>query len=328
MRARKDRREGMALLVVLLLVAVLAVIAVAVLDDVRFSVRRAVNAETGAQAQWYAIGAEDMALRQIRRLHEAGPMKTPLSPEWNGRRFVFPIEEGSVTAVVRDGQACFNLNSLVEGAPGAWAARPLGVAQFIALARSLDIPEGRARMVADSVTDWIDSDDAPRAAGAEDAVYAPLPRPYRTAGALMIEASELRAVRGVDAAIYRALRPYVCALPIADLSPINVNTLTPDQAPLIVMLGEGRVSLSAARGAVAAMPVGGWPDVDAFWNQPALREARPPQPVHDQVSVRTRYFRFEAEVAYAGAVAVRSGLIEISRDNRIHTVVARWMSEE
>ena len=37
----KTRREGVALLTVLLLVAVLAVIAVLVLDDVRFSIRRA-----------------------------------------------------------------------------------------------------------------------------------------------------------------------------------------------------------------------------------------------------------------------------------------------
>src|SRR5690606_1742867 len=62
---RTDRREGMALLTVLLLVAVMSVIAVAVLDDVRFSVRRATNAETQTQAQWYADGAEALARKQV-----------------------------------------------------------------------------------------------------------------------------------------------------------------------------------------------------------------------------------------------------------------------
>ena len=50
MKAIRPERAGMALLTVLLLVAVMAVVAVAVLDDVRFSVRRTTNAEAGAQA--------------------------------------------------------------------------------------------------------------------------------------------------------------------------------------------------------------------------------------------------------------------------------------
>lgn len=324
----KSDREGMALLVVLIMVAVLAVIAVAVLDDVRFSIRRAVNVETGAQAQWYAIGAERVALRAVRRLHEAGPLRTPLDPEWNGKVFSYPIEQGEIRARLRDGQACFNLNSVVEGGDGAWVARPQGIAQFLALSRALGVPEARARKVADSLTDWIDSDDIPRGLGAEDAVYQGRPKPYRTAGGLMVEASELRAVDGVDAATYRTLRPFICALPEAVLSPVNINTLTPDKAPLLVMLADGRLSLSAARSTIAATPAGGWPDTEAFWSQPALTDARPVQAVHDQVGVRTRYFAFHAEVQYAGALAVRSGMIEISRDNRVQTVLVRWTTED
>jgi general secretion pathway protein K len=318
----------MALLVVLIMVAVLAVIAVAVLDDVRFSIRRAVNIETGAQAQWYAVGAERVALRAVRRLHEAGPMRTPLDPEWNGKAFSYPIEEGEIRARVRDGQACFNLNSVVEGGDGAYVARPQGIAQFMALAKALNLPEARARKAADSLTDWIDSDDMPRALGAEDAVYQARPKPYRTAGGLMVEASELRAVDGVDAATYRTLRPFICALPEAALSPVNVNTLTVEKAPLLVMLADGRLSAGAARSAIAAMPRGGWADAAAFWGQGALRDAQPSQAVREQVGVRTRYFAFHAEVRYAGALAVRSGLIGISRDNRVQTVLVRWSAEE
>ncbi|MFN4091485.1 MAG: type II secretion system minor pseudopilin GspK [Brevundimonas sp.] len=325
--SRKDR-EGMALLVVLIMVAVLAVIAVAVLDDVRFSIRRAVNVETGAQAQWYAIGAERVALRAVRRLHEAGPIRTPLDPEWNGKAFSYPIEQGEIRAQVRDGQACFNLNSVVEGGTDAWVARPEGIAQFMALARALGLPEARARKVADSLTDWIDSDDLPRGLGAEDAVYQSRPKPYRTAGGLMVEASELRAVDGVDAATYRTLRPFLCALPEALLSPINVNTLTVEKAPLLVMLSDGRLSASAARSAIAAMPRGGWADAAAFWGQGVLRDAQPSAAVREQVGVRTRYFAFEAEVRYAGALAVRSGMIQISKDNRVQTVLVRWTAED
>ena len=57
--------QGVALLTVLLMVAVMAAIAVAVLDDIRFSVRRTANAQTTAQARWYALGAETLARREL-----------------------------------------------------------------------------------------------------------------------------------------------------------------------------------------------------------------------------------------------------------------------
>ena len=67
MRRRRADREGMALLTVLLLVAVMSVVAVAILDDVRFSVRRAANVEFQSQAQWYAAGAENLPWTKKRK---------------------------------------------------------------------------------------------------------------------------------------------------------------------------------------------------------------------------------------------------------------------
>lgn len=129
MRRGRTSREGMALLTVLLLVAVMAAVAVVLLDDVRFSVRRTTNADVQAQAQWYAAGAESLARRQIADLIKADPLRTPLEPRWNGRLLNFPIEEGAIRAVVTDGQACFNLNSLVYGQREDLFARPEGAAQ-------------------------------------------------------------------------------------------------------------------------------------------------------------------------------------------------------
>ncbi|RZJ42065.1 MAG: general secretion pathway protein GspK, partial [Brevundimonas sp.] len=210
---RPGDREGMALLTVLLLVAVMSVVAVAVLDDVRFSVRRATNVEIQTQAQWYASGAEMLARRQVARLIEASPSRTPLEPQWNGRPMSFPIDEGSITAVVTDGQNCFNLNSLVEGVGEDLIARPAGTAQFLALGRAVGAPESRMRAVADALTDWLDADSVALPLGAEDGAYAGLATPYRTAGVMLAEVSELRAVKGMDADLYRRLRPWVCALP-------------------------------------------------------------------------------------------------------------------
>ncbi|HYD28161.1 type II secretion system minor pseudopilin GspK [Brevundimonas sp.] len=328
MRRESDNREGMALLTVLLLVAVMSVVAVAVLDDVRFSVRRATNAETQAQAQWYASGAEVLARRQVARLLAAGPARTPLEPEWNGRRLGFPIDDGSISAVVTDGQACFNLNSLVEGVGEDLMARPLGRAQFLALGRAVGAPASRMRAVADALTDWLDADGEARPLGAEDGAYAGLARPYRTGGVMLAEVSELRAVKGVDADLYRRLRPWVCALPTSRLSPLNVNTLTPEQAPLLVMLTDNALDLQGARAVIARRPRAGWPDVAAFWNQPSMAAVEVPGEVRDQVTVLTRYFNLRVDVAYGGGRAVRTALIHAQPDGAVRTVLQRWTPEE
>lgn len=328
MRPETDNREGMALLTVLLLVAVMSVVAVAVLDDVRFSVRRATNAETQAQAQWHASGAEALARQQVARLLAAGPARTPLQPDWNGRRLNFPTDDGAISAVVTDGQACFNLNSLVEGYGEDLLPRPLGTAQFLALGRAVGAPESRMRAAADALTDWLDADSVSRPLGAEDGAYAGLATPYRTGGVMLAEVSELRAVKGVDADLYRRLRPWVCALPTSRLSPLNVNTLAPEQAPLLMMLTDNALGQQAARAVIARRPRDGWPDAAAFWAQPALAAVEVPDEVRDQVTVLTRYFNLRVDVDHGGGRAVRTALLHAQPDGAVRTVIQRWTPEE
>lgn len=317
----------MALLTVLLLVAVMAVVAVAVLDDVRFSVRRTANAEIGAQAQWYADGAETLARRQIARLTALDPNRTVLNPALNGRAFTLPLEDGAVTAVVRDGQACLNLNSLVEWTGDRLAARPAGKAQLIALGQAVGLDGGRMETIADSLIDWIDTDTVTRPFGAEDGAYASRAEPYRTGGVPLAEVSELRAVYGVDAATYARLRPHLCALP-SDRSPINVNSLTAADAPLIVMLTGGRLGLREARGVIAARPEAGWSDPAAFWSHPALSRAEPGPSAREQATVRTDYFSVRIDVDYGGHHAVRTALIESRPGSDARTVIRRWTPED
>jgi general secretion pathway protein K len=318
----------MALLTVLLLVAVMSVIAVAVLDDVRFSVRRTTNAETQAQAQWYASGAEALARRQVARLMRLSPSRTPLEPDWNGRRFAFPIEGGTLTGVVTDGQACFNLNSVVEGFGEDLTARPLGAAQFLSLGRAVGVPDSRMRAISDALTDWLDADTIARPLGAEDGAYAGLASPYRTGGVMLAEVSELRAVKGVDADTYRRLRPFVCALPTSALSPINVNTLSEANAPLIAMLTGGAVQGAAARQVILRRPANGWADPAAFWAQPVFAGAPVPEEVQGQTTVLTRFFNLRVDVDYGGGRAVRTALIEALPDGGVRTVIQRWIPEE
>ena len=330
-RRHGARQRGVALLTVLLLVAVMTLLVTGILDDIRFGLRRAGNAQAIAQAQWYALGTEAVARRKIRELTRRSPGLTALDGDWNGRTLPFPIEDGEggmVSVRVFDAATCFNLNSVVEGATEQWQRRELGVRQYLALLEASGFDEQHARGLADALVDWIDTDAVRSPLGAEDGSYA-LRRPaYRTAGTLLAEVSELRAIDGYSPATYARLRPHVCALPTAELSPVNVNTLTADDAPLLAMLTLGALDTAQARRIIAARPAGGWRDHAAFWSQPALAAASVPNPVLEQTGLRTRYFGLHAQVEYGDAQAVLSELFEHGDDGAIALVARRWTADE
>lgn len=320
--------KGIALLSVLLLVAVLSALAVAVLDDIRFGLRRSANAESTGQAQWYALGAESLARARIARLSDANANRTSLEGDWNGRWLDFPIENGGIHARVSDATGCFNVNSVVQGASEQWQRRDIGLRQFSALLRGIGFSQRDASSLAETLADWIDSDNTRNTLGAEDDAYMGAAPSYRTSGTLLSEVSELRAVRGFTPSSYARLRPFVCALPTAELSPINVNTLDPDKAVLLSALTEGALPVETARRVLAARPREGWASVDDFWQEPALADAVPSDAALNQVAVRTRYFRLDAEITYAGADAFLTTLFEQAGSGPARLAARRWGRDE
>lgn len=325
---KREREKGVALLTVLLLLAVMSVIAVGVLDDIRFGVRRAANARGIGQAQWYALGAEELARVRIAALFRQTPGRTTLQGGWNGHLFSFPVDHGRIDARLRDGTACFNLNSVVEAqGPERLVRRELGVRQFTALAAAIGIPEGTGQSLAGNLVDWIDTDDIP-SGGAEDGEYARGETPYRTGGALLAEASELRAVRGFTPELYARLRPWVCALPSADLSPVNVNTLAPDRAPLVTALTLGATPAAVASRVLSGRPADGWSSPAAFWDHPSMVDRPPPDPVRQQVLIRTRFFTLDADVAFADTRATLNTLLEVDEGGNVTLAARRWTRDE
>ena len=324
---RKPHETGVALLTVLLLVAVMAAVSTAILDDIRFGVRRVENARNVGQAQWYALGAEALAQARIRRLFEQDPDRTPDPAQWNGRPFEFPTDDGGmIRASISDGGACFNLNSVVEGRGELLMRRQLGIDQFEALLTALGV--ARARSLAESLADWIDSDSSREAQGGEDEAYASGAEPYRTGGTLLSEVSELRAVNGLNETTYRRIRPYVCALPTSDQSTLNLNTVPVDRPELITMLTSGAVQIEPARRVLASRPNGGWGQVADFWLSPTMSAVAPTDAMLDQTRLVTRFFTLTAEVDQTGSEVVMTALLERTPAGPVRLRARRWTFEE
>lgn len=305
----------------------MSAIAVAVLDDIRFAVRRTANMRGLGQAQWYALGAETLARTRVAKVLERQAGRVTLAGGWNGVPMAFPIDNGAISLRVIDRGACFNLNSVAVGTPDEPITDQTGVAEFAELLRGLGFDEAAALQLSGALADWIDADQAVSRFGAEDEAYAGRPPGYRSGGVALAEESELLAIRGFTPEVYARLRPHVCALPETGLSRVNVNTLSPEDAPVLAAVYNGRLSVEAARAAIAARPAEGWPDEAAFLREPALKGAEGEAPLQ-QLAVTSRYFALDTDVRFAGAALAMSGLMQVDPSGVVRTVARRWTRAE
>jgi len=297
-RRGDEQERGAALLAVLLLVAITGAIAAAAMEGLRLSRAAAANATALDQGRAFADGVEQLAILTIDDLVATDPERTSAAGNWNGAARRIALPGGAAALVrVRDGGNCFNVNSVAEGQGATGLARrPSGVLQLTGLMMALGVPEADARRIAEAAADWVDSDPVPGPGGAEDETYMALPAPYRTGNTLFADPGELRVLSGMNADIYARLRPWLCALPVTDLSPLNINTLSPDQAPLLAMLAPGQLDVERARRILAGRPEGGWSNQIEFWRIDALRDLAVPLDVQLQPQLRTSWFTLEVGV--------------------------------
>lgn len=319
------RERGAALLAVLLLVAVTGAIAAAMVEDLRLSRTVSVNATARDQGRLFADGVEQLALLTIDDRILQSPERTTLAGDWNGATRTIRLPGGaSADVTVRDGSNCFNINSVADGQPG----RPLvrrasGVAQFMGLMIALDVPEPAARRIAEAAADWVDSDAIPGPGGAEDEAYGGGPAPYRTGNTLFADPGEVRALSGMTPDIYARLRPWLCAPPTNDLSPLNINTLGLEQAPLLAMLAPGQLGLERARQVLARRPSNGWNNQVEFWRIETMSELNVPLDVQVQPQLKTNWFSLDVRVRLMGS-EYRENVLVDARLQPSRVVQRRW----
>lgn len=305
----RSKERGAALLSVLLLVAVMAVIAATALDRLTLATRLAGAAAATDQARAFAGAGEALVLRR------AGDIAQSRRADWLAREYPLPLPGGRASGRLRDTTNCFNLNALVaETAPGRFSQRPQAVTQFSSLARLIGMNDGEAAAIAAAAADWIDSDAVEGPLGAEDAAYRALDPAYLPANTLMADASELKAVRGVTPAHYARLRPWICVLPVAEPQRINVNTLSPVQAPLVAMLWAEKLTTAQVRSVLAARPADGYGSATRFWQAAPFQGLNVPQDIAEQLVVTPRWITLTSRVEMGDSVLDVRSLIDVRRD--------------
>lgn len=288
-------KRGMALIIVLLLLAVMASVSITLSRRISQQVIRMHSLQDYQQAMWYATSAESLALGILNQSLK-NEKHVHLTQAWADSPRLFPLPEGKITITLRDAQACFNLNTLA--AQVTTASRPLAVQQLIALMSRLDVPASRAELIAESLWEFIDEDHSVQTLqGREDSEYLARSVPFYTANQPLADISEMRVVQGMDVELYQKLKPLVCALPM-NSQQININTLDVSQSVILEALFAPWLSPAQARTLLQQRPVKGWTDVEQFLASPffAKVDDNIKKQVKSILSVNSQYFWLHSDI--------------------------------
>ncbi|MGL5310364.1 MAG: type II secretion system minor pseudopilin GspK [Plesiomonas shigelloides] len=307
----KTPQRGMAMVIVMVLLAVMTLLAANMSGRIQQQIGLALHQQEYQALPWLTMAAESQALRLLR--DSVGLESTVnLSQAWAQEDLHFALPQGRVSLALSDLQACFNLNALHEaqislagqtsgsspnagegggentepenGEPensepenptpesAAQNGTPLVVRQLLALLKSQDVPEYRAELLADSLWEFIDADSVVQTAqGREDGEYLARELPFYPPNSLLTDVSEIRPVQGMDAELYQRVAPVLCTIPEKNLR-INVNTLGEGNAPLLEAVFTPYLSRMQVEQILRERPQQGWESVAAFLQTPALAD--------------------------------------------------------
>lgn len=266
-----SREEGTVLLSTLLVLTLMSAVALGLLATVRMSVARAADLDAQAQADLYALGALDFVQSQLEQYATVEPSALNAALA-TAEPFTLPFDNGSIEMRLADGTQCVRLSALTD-ANG--EAQDTELMIFTALMISLGVDPSRSERVAASTLDWVDADSQTRPLGAEDGTYLSRTEdqggPHRTANTAMTSVSELRAVDGMDEALFQRLLPFLCIGTVGAPTLFNIDGAQDWHAPVLAaLLGAESDADNLARALIADRPSGGYGSAETLIASPVL----------------------------------------------------------
>lgn len=213
----RQNEKGMALLLVLVIVALLSSLVIEFSFSTLVDLRAAETYRDRAKAYYLARGGIEAA-RTILQEDKNG-FDHP--EEFWGQSLVnIPAGDGDVSIEIHDLSGRLNINAVADE-----RGNPLaGYHRFVALCEEvLQLNKEEAQQLADSLVYWYNGDKT--AVTPDDEYYAALKPPYSRRGKKLTVLDELRLVRGVDQNRFERLSPY---LRVMGDNQINVNTAPPE----------------------------------------------------------------------------------------------------
>jgi general secretion pathway protein K len=249
----RRRQRGVALILVLWVITLLAVIAGNFAFSMRGEAQIARNLLSTAQAQALADAGVQRAWFELLK-----PTADPQRWQANGLAHEFFLGAGVVRVAIQDETGKIDLNTASE-------------ALLQGLFKSVGVGEAESVALLDAVVDWRDADKLRRLHGAEDDEYRAAGKSYLPSNTPFETVDELQRVLGMTPELYRKLAPALTVHSrqvgiIASVAPREVLLAIPGVNPALVeqyvlqrqglMDTNQKVPEFAEAGAFAAAPTG------------------------------------------------------------------------
>lgn len=236
-----NNQKGVAVIMVMLIVALATTLAVYVAQQQNFWQRQVETQFDHTQARRLGIAGIDWARAVL--ADDAHNNNIDYETEmWTLRLPAMPVENGEVIGIIEDRQGLFNLNSLVRNG--------VSSAPDIAKLQRLLLLLGLPAELAYALADWIDEDlEIQASGGAEDEYYLGLNHPYRVANRPLVEFGELSRVRGFNTQVMERLKPFVTVLPTNGALNLNFVSAEVLSAVANISLSDARMIVQQRRGA-------------------------------------------------------------------------------
>ena len=347
---RTVSQRGIALITVLLVLSLATVAAVSMTARQQLDIRRTSNILLLEEAYAALFAAEEFAKALL--LFDLSNSKPPpdldgFGDYWNSELLKAAVQEVGNFKVtnfrIEDLQGRFNLNNLVNTAGQPSVNDHEGLQRILSEHGKLPVE------LADKVVDWIDTNPDDFRSGVESPEYESLPKPWLSPDRLMVSASEMNQLMGVNLGakedsggnnkkFREAIRELILndenkiliALPAQ--TPINVNTpASPDIYRAIVpgiTLDDAKILYDATR--VATESEAPFKNTEEFWNHPSVSKYPEIKDQNKRVSISTNssYFLLRAEAYYEDLVVYCNTVFYRSRNPVAIEVVHRSYSRD
>ncbi|WP_163932243.1 type II secretion system minor pseudopilin GspK [Paraferrimonas sp. SM1919] len=315
-----NKQTGVALLLVLMVMAILATVAVEISGRTQLALKRTMHMANNEQGYWYAISAEELAKKVLKQDLDDAKGKVNLQQFWASDNIVFPVDEAQLAGKIKDMRACFNVNALAQAPSNAeqqLSKQALATRQLQSLLESLQLNGAAAEQLSHGIADFVDSDSETAPYGAEDADYEARPIPYRAANTLLQHKSELRSILGINERTYFAIKDLVCAIPGNQSQVLNVNTLDQEHGAILSAMLLGAVTVDEAANIISRRPAEGWDSLNDFWQDSGVDSNALEANVKSTLVISSDYFELQAGVQIDGNVFLLSSILKKSNNNQM-----------
>ena len=287
-------QQGVALILVLGLMAVIAILATQLTEKVDHHLDQAVTLRDLDQARWYARAGETYAQTTLEDLVTKALLET------EDTAANFPIsgegQTGFVSYKLSPSHTCLNVNSLVIDYNATDAnTKAIKAVWSYALDQLAGVDNTTAAMFIQRASDWMDDNSEPQSPyGAETLFYTDQTPPYQPTNQPMVSLGEAKQLNALNDEEWQAIKPYLCVRPNDTELGVNPNDLTEQDAPLLVVLSEGLLDESSALSVIESRPDDGYEAIDDFYSLPALAEAG--EAFRSAFTLERHYFTLDTQV--------------------------------